>query len=274
MSSPPVPALVSASSLKADFLWRLSAWMRATADATITRDTVTLRAGEHSFSSPLSFSPEATALQEAEMAASALQELWRQTKRSAGRLRLLVADRWLRPLTILLDGHSLSDREVASLVMHQYEHVYGALMTGWQSRWHLQRDGSVIAMAWPAPLVEVRSALVACGVTIVSARPLSLYAVSRIKFTAASAWVILIEKYSMTVVRLEGRNWRHWRVGVLAEPTLECAVVGFLRMVAQTEDGCRDVWVVCPGISTTESAQFTTRLASENWHVHYAGVSW
>jgi len=247
--------------------WRIGAWLRPTGEVGLTGNGVQLKAGGKSFFAPLSLASDLAPSQGAALAAAALIALLAaQSATRLGGVRLVVSDRWLRPLVFPLGDSQLTDEDVGALVEHQYRQLFGKLMAGWVWRWDRQANGQVVAMAWPVQLADrLRVQLAEQGIRLISALPLSLHAIENVRCPSDTAWFIVAEMGCATFVRSDKDGWRHWRVCVTPEFTAEQVLLQFMRMVAQLEDDCRSVWVIETGAASGWAEPLRANLAGAGW---------
>ncbi len=181
------------------------------------------------------------------------------------RITLLVSDHWLRALVIPMSGTALTDTETAILVDRAFEHAFGATPNAWVSRWLPQPDGSVLAAAWPSALAQIA---VDTALQLRYAAPLSLEVFGAAPWGRQSAWAMLVDGAVVSVARVERRSWRCWRVARFDEWEAAVVLDWFHRIVAQTADACRDVWIGAYGAPEMVAQPFHDGLRSAGWTVH------
>lgn len=257
------------------FFRRIGAWLRPSGYVRLAEKTLQLKVGDKSFSTSLSFPSDLAPSQESALVVSSLLGLLAdQSLNNIGSLHLVASDRWLRPFVFPLSDDALADEDIEVLVEHQFQQLFGKFMTGWVWRWDRQPNGQVIAMAWPDQLVNVlRAKLAEQRIHLVSALPLSLYAIKKIAQCPSNpVWFIVAETGCVTFVRQEKKGWLHWRVCSLPELTADLVMLQFMRMVTQLEDDCHNIRLIETDSDNRWAIQLRSDLAAAGWDAKLLGA--
>lgn len=178
----------------------------------------------------------------------------------------------------------LSGEEVAALVRHGFEQVYGDVAGGWDLRWHSDGPGQ----PWLACgverglLAELAAILDGAGVRLVSAQPYLMASFNRWykEFGRGRQWFVLGEPGRATLCRIEDGVWRSIANHRLEQPWQEALPPVLRREIVLAGESAAPEQVLVraaeglageksvrrlesvppPGVSASEAARFAMAL--------------